>query len=162
MLPAAFATSLLPRLSGEPCAAARVDLARAVQRRCFGATAAGAGIVGAASPWLLPFVFGARFAQLGPLWILLATAPMIGVAGVLGALLIAEDRRSGLAAQVLSALTLNALVSLVLITSFGAVGAALATFLTEGYSLLLLALLVRHSARVPATQPAQTSPVYAR
>jgi O-antigen/teichoic acid export membrane protein len=87
---------------------------------------------------------------------------MIGVAGVLGALLIAEDRRSGLAAQVLSALTLNALVSLVLITSFGAVGAALATFLTEGYSLLLLALLVRHSARVPATQPAQTSPVYAR
>jgi O-antigen/teichoic acid export membrane protein len=94
---------------------------------------------------------------------------LIGACGILGTLLIALHQSRVLVGQVLLALAVNLAANAALIPTFGAVGAGLATVVTEAVSLALLAvacervapgvLLARRGTYVatPAIPPAVTA-----
>jgi O-antigen/teichoic acid export membrane protein len=137
MVPNAITTALLPRLSadgdGEP---ARRALARTLQL-----WAGLAGIVGVAAHFVVPSVFGERYAAAtGPLVVLLLAGFAIGVSGVIGTVIVARRGCTALVVQVAACLVLNIGLGAILIPWLGPSGAAADTVVTE---LLAVALLAR-------------------
>jgi O-antigen/teichoic acid export membrane protein len=139
MLPSAFATGLLPRLAAEPDPGTR---SATVRRAVVWSTAilvAADIAVGAASWWLVPDLYGRAYRDaVVPLLVLLGTGVAIGIAGILGAALIAMDRRREVIGQVVAALVVNVAAGAVLIPILDATGAAVATLVTEVVSLGIL------------------------
>ncbi len=146
MLPAAFATGLLPGLSAESDRARRAALTR---RALSLSTALLGGCVlalGLAASWLVPLVYGRAYrGAVPPLEILLVSCLAIGAAGVIGTALIASDRRKTIVLQVVAALALNLAACALAIPRLGADGAALATLVTELASLTMLATAYRRT-----------------
>ncbi|MDX6593089.1 MAG: hypothetical protein QOJ13_2285 [Gaiellales bacterium] len=170
MLPAAVATSLLPRLACETDPSERIRATRLALRSSTAGFAVLACAVGAAAPWAIPFAYGEAFrGAVAPFVILTAAGVLIGACGIVGTLLIALHQSRVLVGQVLLALAVNLAANGALIPAFGAVGAGLATVVTEAVSLALLAvacervapgvLLARRGTHVatPAIPPAVTA-----
>jgi O-antigen/teichoic acid export membrane protein len=147
-LPNAITTGLLPNLSAARSQAERLGTAR----RALGWTVAlclvltlGAALI---APYLLTLVFGARYqAAVAPLLVLLVADVLIGVSGILGVLLMAAKRVRPLVIQVGACLVVNLAAGALLIPRFGAMGAALATLITEVIAVTVLLIAVRRDLR---------------
>jgi O-antigen/teichoic acid export membrane protein len=137
MVPNAITTALLPRLAsdgdGEPASRA---LARTLQLWAVLALS-----VGVAAEFLVPSVFGERYAgATGPLVMLLFAGFAIGISGVIGTVIVARRGCRALVVQVGACLLLNIGLGAILIPWLGPGGAAADTVVTE---LLAVALLAR-------------------
>lgn len=161
MLPAAAATSLLPRLAAEIDAWRQIQLTRLALLYSTAAFALLACIVAVSASWAIPLAYGGRFAgAVAPLVILTFAGLVIGAGGIIGTLLIALHQTRVLMLQVLIALAVNLATTAALIPAFGAVGASVATLATEIVSLALLALaLERVAPGAVAVWRASTAPV---
>ena len=147
-LPNAITTGLLPNLSAVRSWRARLATARRALvwtlALCLGLSL-GAALI---APYLLTLVFGARYqAAVGPLMVLLVADVLIGVSGVLGVLLMAAGHTRPLVIQVGACLVVNIGAGALLIPRLGAMGAALATLITEAIATTVLMIAVRHELR---------------
>lgn len=160
MLPAAFATGLLPRLAAEADPVRRARLIRRAVWWSTGVLAVIEGVVAASAWWLIALLYGHGFeSAFAPLLILLVSGLAIGAAGVVGTALIAADRKRVLIVQVIAALATNLVAGAALIPILAATGAALATLLTEAVSLAILVFAYRRpTAQTQAPLP-RPSPV---
>lgn len=136
MVPNAITTALLPRLSadgdGEP---ARRALARTLQLWAVLAL-----VVGVAARFVVPSVFGERYADAtGPLVILLLAGFAIGISGVIGTVIVARRGCAALVVQVGACLVLNIALGALLIPWLGPTGAAVDTVVTEVVAVVVLA-----------------------
>jgi O-antigen/teichoic acid export membrane protein len=147
-LPNAITTGLLPNLSATRSQAERLGTARRALAwtlaLCLALTL-GAALI---APYMLTLVFGARYqAAVGPLLVLLVADVLIGVSGVLGVLLMAAKQVRPLVIQVGACLVVNIVAGALLIPHLGAMGAALATLITEVIAITVLLIAVRHELR---------------
>jgi len=136
MVPNAITTALLPRLSARD----DVEMARTALARTLQLWAALTVVVAAGAGFLVPAVFGERYAgAVAPLVILLLAGFAIGISGVLGTVIVARRGCAALALQVGACLALNLALGALLIPHFGAAGAAVDTVVTELLAVILLA-----------------------
>lgn len=144
VLPNAITTGLLPNLSAARTHAERVDTARRALGWTLALSLAVALAAALIAPFALTLVFGDRYHRAAaPLFVLLAADVLIGVSGVLGVLLTAAKRIRPLVVQVGTCLAVNLVVGVVLVPRFGAMGAALATLVTEVVAVAVLLVAVR-------------------
>jgi len=156
MVPNAITTGLLPRLSADlgpsGLKAARRALAWTVAL-CVLLTL----LAVALAPWGLELGFGSRYSgTVTPLAILLTSIVLIGANGILGTLLIALGRTWILGGQIAACLVVNLGLGLVLVSGFGANGAAVTTVITELVALGILLAAV-HSAAPEFLRPARSA-----
>jgi O-antigen/teichoic acid export membrane protein len=150
MVPNAITTALLPRLSADEDA----DTARRALARTLQLWAVLSLVVGVAAGFVVPTVFGERYAAAtGPLVVLLLSGFAIGISGVIGTVIVARRGSMALMVQVAVCLVVNIGLGAILIPWLGPMGAAADTVVTE---LLAVALLARQapdlfSLRVPAS-----------
>jgi O-antigen/teichoic acid export membrane protein len=143
-LPNAITTGLLPKLSATRSHADRLHAARRALGwtvgLCLGLTLA----TGLAAPSALTLVFGHRYhGATAPLFVLLAADLLIAVSGVLGTMLVASRRVRPLVIQVVVSLMFNLAAGVLLIPRFGAIGAAVATLVTEVAAVTILLVAMR-------------------
>ncbi|GGO65559.1 polysaccharide biosynthesis C-terminal domain-containing protein [Nonomuraea cavernae] len=132
---------VLPQQAGGHVSDASQVTARALRINLFVSSAL-VGLLAAASPWLIPLVYGPSFA--GSVAPLLALAPgtiALMVVRPLEQYLVRLDRPITMTAIAVSALTVNVLLNLVMIPRWGAVGAAVAS--TVAYVLMAFLEIVR-------------------
>lgn len=147
MLPAAFATSLLPRLAGDRARRERGGATRGALVASIASFVVLAAIVCSTAWWIVPFAYGARYAgAVTPLLILTITGIMIAASTIIGTTLVAAHQNRILVTQVVVALVINLAANAVLIPGLGGVGAAISTALTELASLALLAIAAERVA----------------
>ena len=145
-VPNAVTTGLLPRLSGEPSPARRLQIARRALAWTIllsGGLVAATALIG---PTLLTLVYGDDYAAAaGPLVILTAGVFAIAISGILGTVLVAGRSLRPLAVQVALSLAVNLLCLALLVPRLGATGAALATIACELVGLCVLGIVARRS-----------------
>jgi O-antigen/teichoic acid export membrane protein len=139
LIPNAITTALLPRLAVDRASTRLV----ATTRRALVWTLVIAVPVSLAAaaigPTAIPAFFGPEYDDAGlPFMVICLGIPVIAVSGVLGTALLAVGRLRALGAQVVASLIVNVAVLLLLVPSFGAVGASLATLACEVVGLVLL------------------------
>ncbi|WIE77273.1 oligosaccharide flippase family protein [Curtobacterium sp. MCSS17_007] len=101
-------------------------------RTAFAASAAAALLIGASAPWCLPIVFGSGFDGAVPPTVVLLVAVTIGVPGsVAGAGLSARGLPHLRSASMVIGAVVNVVALVVLVPSWGAVGAAVATLVSN-------------------------------
>jgi O-antigen/teichoic acid export membrane protein len=155
MLPAAFATGLLPKLAAEADPGKRSATVRSAVILSTTILVVADVAVGAASWWLVPDLYGPAYRDaVVPLLVLLGTGVAIGIAGILGSALIAMNRRREVIGQVAAALVVNVAAAAVLIPILDATGAAVATLVTEIVSLGILLPAYLRVAREETGRPA--------
>lgn len=159
MLPAAFATGLLPRLAAEADPARRAQLVRRTLAASGAILAAVEVALAATASWLVPGLYGRVYqGAVTPFLILLVSCLAIGAAGIVGTALVASDRRATVVRQVVIAVAVNLAASAVAIPRLGADGAALATLVTETAGLAFLAAAyARGGATFPVPAAALTT-----
>jgi PST family polysaccharide transporter len=154
-VPNAITTGLLSRLAALEDEHERWSLCR----RTLAWTTAiclGLALAAAVSAPLLLSVFGPRYHEaFAPLLVLLASGVLIGVSGVAGTWLVASRRTHVLVAQVAASLVVNLVVAITLIPRYGAMGAALATLVTEVVALVWLGASVLRLAPSRQREPAR-------
>lgn len=139
MLPNAITTALLPRLSAEDDFHGLIACARRALVWTLVVAVLLAGAAAAVVPVGLPLVLGSEYADAGvPFALLCMGIPLIAASGVIGTSLLSVGRLRALGVQVAVSLMINLIALAVLVPSFGAVGAALATVACEAAGLVLL------------------------
>jgi O-antigen/teichoic acid export membrane protein len=148
-LPRAIGGLLAGEAAGGPEQKAGAMVARA-SRGVVWLMATGALVLGFASYWLIPPVYGADFDQArAPALILLASAVLLGFAFNLQNYFIGVGRPGIIAILALVAGAANLVLSIVLIPPAGIVGNALATLLGSALALALVLYWFRRLAGVP-------------
>jgi len=110
-----------------------------------------AGVLVAASPWLLP-AFGRDFMAAGPpFFILLAGQVAVAACGAAGGLLALSGHNRALIIIALAAVILDMVLCLLLVPAFGLEGAAAATVTTLLAQAVALSIVVRRSLGVDPT-----------
>lgn len=110
-----------------------------------------AGVLGAASPWLLP-AFGRDFtAAAPPFAILLLGQVAVAACGAAGGLLALSGHNRALIVVALAAVILDMVLCLILVPAFGLEGAAAATVATLLAQAVVLSIVVRRSLGVDPT-----------
>jgi len=143
-VPNAITTGLLPNLSAARSAAERLRTTRRGLAWTVGLCLALVAGTGLTAPSVLTLVFGHRYhAAVTPLLVLLAADLLIAVSGVLGTVLVASRRVKPLVVQVAASLAVNLAAGALLVPAFGAVGAAVATLVTEVVAVAILLLAMR-------------------
>lgn len=107
------------------------DMARltSVSRQTGIATLAAAAVIAAATPFILPILFGADFAGAVPIVFILLTATVVGTSGsIAGMGLSARGRPGARSLSLLAGFLVNLVLVLLLVGPFGGIGAAWATF----------------------------------
>jgi O-antigen/teichoic acid export membrane protein len=143
-LPNAITTGLLPNLSAAKSQGERLRTARRALAWTGGLCLALLLGTGLAAPFMLTFVFGHRYhGAVTPLLVLLAADLLIALSGVLGTVLVAARRMRPIVIQVGASLAVNLAAGALLIPGFGAIGAAVATLLTELVAVAILLVAMR-------------------
>lgn len=141
-LPAAAGLVSIPFLSGDRSAADKRAALRHALRVSLWLPAAGALATAALAPVLIPIVFGEEFTRATwPLELLLPGIVAAGVVRVCSAALIARGQTSAMWKLTALALVVNLALCMLLIPSFGASGAAVAS--SVAYTMLGFMLLHR-------------------
>jgi len=152
LLATASVVSLMaPALARQAAAGDRAGLQRSASVAAgltVGLSAAVAGVLAAASPWLLP-AFGRDFTAAGPPFaILLAGQVAVACCGTPGGLLALSGRNRALIIVAVAAVILDMVLCLALVPVFGPEGAAVATVTTLLAQAACLSVVVRRSLGV--------------
>jgi O-antigen/teichoic acid export membrane protein len=136
MLPVVAGTVLVPHYTrGRPTGG---DVRRHALR-VAAATLVGAVVIGLASPWAIPFVYGSGYADATP--VLLALLPgvvLFAAARTVQSYLVAEDRFGAVTTGAIAAVVVSLAAQMVLAPRLGATGAAIA--ISIGYAVAALPL----------------------
>jgi O-antigen/teichoic acid export membrane protein len=148
LLPAAIGTVVFSRSSST-----RGDQMNAITPRAFAATfvisSAGAIALAVTGPWLIPFMFSDQFsASYGPMLVLLPGAVLLGSSGVLANDLAGRGHPGLVSLAAVAGCFVTIPLDLLLIRSYGAIGAALASSIAYAmYFGLIFVAYLRVSAR---------------
>ncbi|WP_113701584.1 lipopolysaccharide biosynthesis protein [Nonomuraea lactucae] len=145
----AIAQVVLPRQAGEDARDADRITARTLRLNLV-MSAAVIGALAAASPWLIPLVYGESFeGSVLPLWALAPGAVALTLIRLVEQHLVRLARPIGMTAIAVAALAANVLLNLLLVPHWGAVGAALASSATYIPMAALEIAWFARSARIP-------------
>jgi O-antigen/teichoic acid export membrane protein len=149
VLASTLATVAFPKIAGAADAAARAAIFGRYSRAASLTILPMALALAAVTPWLLPFFFGAAFADAVPVaWMLTAAAVPLSLKAMLSAGLKACDKGWIVGQAEIATLALSAAFLAALVPSYGLMGAAAAGLLAQGGALAFMLFRVRHSVGI--------------
>jgi O-antigen/teichoic acid export membrane protein len=144
-----------PRLASRRLpSAGDARLRRLALRSSFTLAAAGATVLVVTAPWLVPLVFGPAFhGSVRLVWLLAPAGVFLACGQVCGDLLRGDGRPGAVARAQWAAAILTVVLLALLLTRFGASGAAVATTLATALALAIMLVELHRGARVSAAEP---------
>lgn len=142
-LPESIGVVLFRRVSAET--GDRSEVSAMASRLTLTATLAAAGLAALTAPWLVPLVYGPKFApSVAGIWALLPGIVALGLFKVVASDLMGRSRPGLVGAMSFMGLTVNIVANLILIPRYGFVGAAAASSISYCLlSVMVMATFVR-------------------